>query len=517
MRQPKEIRYVVTLAIAGFWFCYVGYQPLWAMDSAFIFNVRNHGALGNRQSDDTQAIQKAIDACAAAGGGMVYVPPGDYEMGPVWLQSNVDFHLEAGVTLWASPQKHLYYKNHLLPDIHEASKWQGLYTSFQLINGKGLANVSITGRGTIHGQGSTYWWGIEKVRPYILKLENCTNVRFENVTTRESFFHTFNFSGCRDVIIRGISLFNDANSPNTDGLHMAGCQDVHISDVTMETGGDCLLAMDGTQDMTVTNCTFRTPWGIFWPISGKNITITDCVVNCQMLVKDIQHAENILISNIVARGRGRLFSMMDGPVANLTLRNIMAQGFAQAGWLENGQNVTLDNVQVTREPGSGSSALSDGFEFRNIRGLTLRHVTIAGVEAGPALTCHDVNDLELDGFHTLNKSSNNPAVQLYNVNSAYIHQCRTDNETVFLGLHGIKTANIRVSSNDLQGAILAATGEVPAGAITTVPVKFSQLDIPQAIIANESFPVQVTITSQSNTPGLCNVAMKIDSQIKQAQ
>ena len=70
--------------------------------SGHFFEPRTFGAVGDGKVKDTAAIQRAIDACTQAGGGMVYVAPGTYLTGTLVLKSNVDFHLESGATILGS-------------------------------------------------------------------------------------------------------------------------------------------------------------------------------------------------------------------------------------------------------------------------------------------------------------------------------------------------------------------------------------------------------------------------------
>ena len=67
-----------------------------------VFNVRNYGASGQKDQDAQGLIQRAIDECAQAGGGMVYFPPGAYTTGTLFLRSHVRIHVEAGATLYSS-------------------------------------------------------------------------------------------------------------------------------------------------------------------------------------------------------------------------------------------------------------------------------------------------------------------------------------------------------------------------------------------------------------------------------
>ena len=69
---------------------------LWAQTSSDVFNVRNYGATGKKEDIATQAIQKAIDACANSGGGEVYFPAGNYTSGTLHLRSHVKLYLEVG-------------------------------------------------------------------------------------------------------------------------------------------------------------------------------------------------------------------------------------------------------------------------------------------------------------------------------------------------------------------------------------------------------------------------------------
>ena len=100
-----------------------------------IYNVRDHGARGDKKGNDGPAIQKAINACFAAGGGRVYVPAGDYLCGGLRLKSNISFYLEAGATLWVSPEE---------KDYKDGNRF--LYAEDE-------NNITIEGRGTIHGTG----------------------------------------------------------------------------------------------------------------------------------------------------------------------------------------------------------------------------------------------------------------------------------------------------------------------------------------------------------------------------
>jgi polygalacturonase len=99
-----------------------------------LFNVRKFGATGNRNEKATGALRNAVDACAAAGGGMVYIPPGDYTVGTIQLKDNVTLHIEAGATLFLSQDREDF-----IP---------GART---MIFAEHVKNISVTGKGTLDG------------------------------------------------------------------------------------------------------------------------------------------------------------------------------------------------------------------------------------------------------------------------------------------------------------------------------------------------------------------------------
>src|SRR5438477_384685 len=85
-----------------------------AQSGLAVFNVKNYGATGKKSDDAKPAIQKAIDACAKSGGGVVYLPPGEYTSGTLHLRSHVRFYIEAGATLYASEADGPYETDGLL-------------------------------------------------------------------------------------------------------------------------------------------------------------------------------------------------------------------------------------------------------------------------------------------------------------------------------------------------------------------------------------------------------------------
>lgn len=95
-----------------------------------VFNVKAFGATGKKSDNAHAASQKAVDACAAAGGGVVYLPPGEYTLGTIHLRSHVRFFIETGATLYSIKDKNAFDKD-------------------SLFYGEDLVNITLEGRGTV--------------------------------------------------------------------------------------------------------------------------------------------------------------------------------------------------------------------------------------------------------------------------------------------------------------------------------------------------------------------------------
>jgi polygalacturonase len=163
------------------------------------YSVLDFGAIGDGKTVCTKAMQIAVDACAAGGGGKVVVPAGRYLTGPIFLKSNIEFEVLAGARLLFTDD----YKT--IPAIRGLRKDDESYAS--LLTGLELENVSITGSGILDGQGEIWWkatrerserekrggqmpgpaaaplkWG----RPRIIKLYRYKNVTIRGVTLMNS-------------------------------------------------------------------------------------------------------------------------------------------------------------------------------------------------------------------------------------------------------------------------------------------------------------------------------------------
>jgi polygalacturonase len=316
-------------------------------------NAREFGATGDGETLDTSAIQAAIDAAHAAGGGVAYLPPGRYLSGGIELKTNVTLHLEAGATLLGSTNLS-DYPPHEGPPAHEDANQR------HLIFARGAANIAISGLGTVDGQGQAFWEPADRpARPELwadvathdwrpigdndrpspmVELVECRNVRVDGVTLLNSPGWTLRPIACDTVMIRGIVIRNPIHGINTDGIDPTACHNVLIADCDIETGDDaiCLKSENPYGPLRVT----------------RNITVTNCVLSCCCNGFKLGTAtrggfENITFSNSVIYNRdvplnqrviaGFAIEMVDGgwidgvSIANIRMQNVRTPIFIRLG------------------------------------------------------------------------------------------------------------------------------------------------------------------------------------------
>nr|AAW84064.1 pectate lyase [uncultured bacterium] len=229
-----------------------------------VFDIRTFGAQPDGETPSTAAITAAIETCAAAGGGVVYIPAGRFLTGPLRLKSHVRLHLEAGAHLLFSQDPADY------PVLE--TRWEGkeVLTYAHQIYGEDLEGVAITGRGTIDGRGET-WWRLFRAkafthpRPRLIAFTRCKDILIEGVTLVNSPAWTINPVMCERVTIDKVTIINPPDSPNTDGIDPDSSRNVYITNCYIDVGDDCIAIKAGREDSL-----YRTPC--------ENIVIANCLM-----------------------------------------------------------------------------------------------------------------------------------------------------------------------------------------------------------------------------------------------
>jgi hypothetical protein len=354
-------------------------------ESDHFFNARAFGATGDGKTKDSPAIQKAIDACTASGGGTVYVPPGTYLSGTIVLKSNVTFYLESGATILGRKDiaDYVPLKNERGPGL------KGDANAKHLIFARDAENVVICGQGHINGQGQSFWVPSGRVVPPpengwrdvatydwkpldraspMVEIFNCKNVRVEDITMENASGWTFRPIECDTLVIRGLKIRNPVIGPNTDGIDLTCCRNVAISDCDIATGDDAIcLKSEG-------------PYGVMG--LSRNITITNCVLTCCCNGLKFGTAtrggyENITFSNSVIHN--------DDVPLNARVISGIAIEMVDGGWVD---GVVISNVRMQRV----RTPIFVRLGARNGNGK-LRGVMIDGVHATGAILTSSVTGI----------------------------------------------------------------------------------------------------------------------------
>ena len=229
-------------------------------------NPREFGAKADGATKDTTAIQKAIDACAAQGGGTVHLTAGTYLSAPIVLKSNITLQLDKGATLLGSPDHDDY-----------PAKTEFRAPGIQsLVSATNAENIAITGDGVIDGQGESWWQMARSVhdagvmgnphpRPRLVVFDHCKHVRMEGVTVQNSPMWQIVPYYSDDVTISNVRVLAPPHSPNTDAVDPFSSSNVRIDHLYADTGDDDVAIKSGAantadndavRDIMVTDCTF---------------------------------------------------------------------------------------------------------------------------------------------------------------------------------------------------------------------------------------------------------------------
>ena len=254
-------------------------------------NVRDFGAVGDGKTKDTAAIQKAIDA-----GGMVYLPPGVYLSGTLYLKSDGGLDLAPGATLLASPDKADYNADDFCVQnsVFSSEKASGAH----FIVAVEQKNIVIRGGGVIDGNRKAFYNEVWEQHPTLFKLTDwrpgqmiffceCENVRVSDVELDNAPYWTFFLYGCEQATIRGLRIWNDYRTHNGDGIDLDCCRYVTVSDCIIHSGDDSitfrgddrrLKRKKACEYITVTNCILGTRCNAL-RIGVGNGLIRNCTVS----------------------------------------------------------------------------------------------------------------------------------------------------------------------------------------------------------------------------------------------
>jgi polygalacturonase len=400
-----------------------------------VFNVRELGAKGDGQTLDTEVIQKAFDSARKSGGTVVF-PAGNYVSGPLTLKGdNITLRLEAGATLAASTNQALFLKAGSGDWL--AAKSGGDFNPFLSI--KDGTNVTLTGKGTIDGNGAVWWEEAEKARqrqsgftlprPNLIVPTRIKNLRVVGITIQNSPKFALVPTECEDVWIESVTILAPERAANTDAIDPSISRNVTVTNCLIDVGDDNIAIKSGKkvagrefacENITIVDCVFKHGHGM--SIGGetvggvKNVIVrnvsfenTDNGIRIKSDRKRGGVVDGLLCENITMKNvRGAITITSYYPripatdeaqpvtdttpkYRNIVLRNIKGTSSKAAGVIvglpESGiENVLLENIQI--------DAAGAGLEVRNAKGVEFKNVKVTAQTGQPII----VKDAEVKGL-----------------------------------------------------------------------------------------------------------------------
>jgi len=474
------------------------------MDNGMMFDVTAFGAVGDAKTLNTEAIQRAVDACADAGGGRVVLPGGTFVSGSIFLRSPVEFHLDAGAVLQGSRNMDDYP----CPTM-ESFGYRIFDTHAGLITGHGLTDVSITGPGTVDGQGQDWWRAkdagtLKHGRPHIIFLFDCERVTIDGVNLMNSPTWTVKPLICRNLTINNVSVKNPWRAyHNCDGINPTSCRNVRISNCHLDTGDDAITiktisnlrqnavfignkppAPIPCENIVIENCIIEhahSGVGIGAEVIGgiQNILVTNCVfdgtragIRIYRYPEPGGHVKDVRINNIVMRKVEWVFEfstyfeparITPGPdpettpeFSNIHFSNITATQAHIACELRGLPKMPIHEVSFSNMRIQSNL----GFNLRDVRNVLLDNVTVES--CGVPLISQAVTGLELRRFNGPTPCQELPVIQIERTRDAWIHGSTAAPGThVFLGLVGDENT-VTLGANRLEKAAHVQVAVTPA-------------------------------------------------------
>jgi polygalacturonase len=366
-----------------------------------VYNVKKYGAYGDGKNLDTKAIDKAIDAAAAAGGGTVYFPAGDYLSVTIHLKSNIALYIDQAATIVAAtPGPGVQYDFPEQADNNLYQDYGHSYFRNSLIYGEKLHDISITGPGHIWGKGLIMREGTNDNNPpglgnKTLALKLCRNVIIRDFTISHGGWFGFLLTAVDNATIDNIKM-----DTNRDGIDLVSSKNVRISNCSINSPVDDAIVL-------------KSDFALNYPRDLENVTITNCQVSGYKEGTFLD-GTNVKWSNGSPTGRIKLGTESNGGFKNIAISNCVfdnSRGLA----LETVDGAVLEDIAISnitmRDVGNAPIFIRLGARMRapkDFRYSTLRRVMISNIVAYgvtgnqgaiiSGIPGHDIEDVTLNNI-----------------------------------------------------------------------------------------------------------------------
>lgn len=399
----KQTMVILVVAICAL----VGLDVNGQAEKPKMFNLKDYGAVGDGVTINTKALQKAIDTCTEAGGGVLRIPAGEFVIGTVQIKSNVTFSFDYGAQLLGSQDMKDYPTDKVRPSREGNSEC--------LLYAADASNIRFEGLGVIDGRGSRKAFpknsgprGKDN-RPRLIRFENCKNVTLSGLTYKNPAFWGIHLVECKDVHITGVTLQMRDNNSNNDGFDIDGCENLLLENSNIHSHDDAIClksSLKPCRNIVIRNCRVSSitagvkfgtsSSGGFINVDVSNLYIFDCPMGgIKLQIVDGGRMENINISRITMdnvgspifirlANRGRIYSK--NTYTGTKLMNGKVSEGAQVGSIK-GVRISDVVANVTIQPQAKTVTDKDiakagpimiaGIPGHNVEDILLENITIS--------------------------------------------------------------------------------------------------------------------------------------------
>lgn len=435
------IKYFLIPGIFLFIFCF-NFQPVpvsadAAADDGSFYSVRNFGAKGDGSTLDTGAINKTIDAAAAAGGGTVYFPAGTYLSFSIHLKSNITIYFDNGATvLAADPKEHggAY-------DLPEPNEWD-MYQDFghshwqnSLFWGIGVENVAFLGQGRIDGKGLSR----HSPGPRRPRVAGDTPVSMGGGQPNAKPISPLGENS--DV--------KEMNGLGTKAIALKSSRNITIRDITIFQGGHFALLATGVDNLTIDNVKVDTNRDGFDIDSCRNVRISNSTVNSpndDAIVLKSSYAlgfaratENVTIINsqVSAYDPGTFLDGTFKKTQQLAPDRDGVTGRIKFGTESNGgfKNITISNCVFDRSRGLALETVDGG----DIEDITINNITMRELTTSPIF-------IRLGARQRAPAGTKISAIRRVNISNVIVSDAEPRFASIIAGLPGHPVEDVKLSN-----------------------------------------------------------------------